>query len=364
MSSIEPQTAPPGRADLLDRYRRNRARSRALFALRLGRCVLQSADRAPPSDRVLRRPPARLQLQHAGQEGPWRPESSTARLEDLFARGIDPPNRRLPESQPTPGCPVAVPRDVAGLCRRGGPARDRCVDERRHRSAWSIPCSTGPRRSSRFSSTRRCTRRRCDTCGTACPSSRSTAPAGYQPAHERGRPAGGVDRDSRRARDAWRRSRRDHVRVGQRMPGVVGRRPELRDRAARCDERALHGVRRGGRLPRPAMVDGGRLAVAPGRTAHASPVLGARRRRLVLARDVRAAFRCRRRGPSTSVSRKPRRSRDGAARASRRRASSSARPTDARQASAPHPWGDDDPGASPRRLRLRELGSGTRRQPS
>ena len=66
-----------------------RALARALRPARRRR-VLQPADRAAPSDRVLRRAPARVQLQHAGEERRSSRPGIDARLETLFARGIDP----------------------------------------------------------------------------------------------------------------------------------------------------------------------------------------------------------------------------------------------------------------------------------
>ena len=65
---------------------------------------------------------------------------------------------------------------VQGVCRRGPTTR--CW--RRWRTAISIsrtiPCSIAPRRRSASSSTRRCTRRRCSTCGIDFPTRRSGVP--------------------------------------------------------------------------------------------------------------------------------------------------------------------------------------------
>jgi hypothetical protein len=122
---------PLDRPAILDRFTRTRARTRALFEL-----LHDAAYYERPI--ALRNPvvfyeghlPAfavnTLVKKALGQAG------VDEQLETIFARGID------PESE-------------AAAVARGNPA-----------------CCTGRRRSGRFSSTRRCTRRRWRTCGTSC----------------------------------------------------------------------------------------------------------------------------------------------------------------------------------------------------
>ena len=117
------------------------------------------------------------------------------------------------------------------------------------------------------------------------------------------------------------------VRLGQRVRRVPGERAGVRDRAPRRHQRALPRVRRRRRLSRRALVARRGLAVDATERRRASAVLGASRRRVVLARHVRARRRCRCRGRSTSATPKPRRLRAGAARGCRPKPSSSARRT-------------------------------------
>ena len=153
----------------------------------------------------------------------------------------------------------------------------------------------------RSSSTRRCTRRRCSTCGIGCRSIRS----GGRPATRRARtdavPAQRMDRDpGGRAtlgvdRDAI------AVRLGQRAPGVRARRSRRsrssgttsRTRSFSSSSRPAATRSRNGGAPE----DWAWVQVGPRR---ASAVLGARARRRWLWRGhVRSASRCRWRGRST-----------------------------------------------------------------
>ena len=69
---------------------RETARERsALFDLIADEAVLQPADRSAPPDRVLRRPPPGVQLQHA-REARSEVRASIPSSKRLFARGIDP----------------------------------------------------------------------------------------------------------------------------------------------------------------------------------------------------------------------------------------------------------------------------------
>ena len=146
------------------------------------------------------------------------------RLETLFARGIDP--------HEAAGRPKGGSRDVAGHgTRRRWPARDevhafaaeadrRVLDAlcRADLERPAIRCSIARKRCSRSSSTKRCIRRRCSTCGIACRSRRSIGPPITRRASVgRGRPGSEWVEIPPGARHARRRSRVDAVRLGQRV---------------------------------------------------------------------------------------------------------------------------------------------------
>ena len=146
----------PSTAAAADRwYRRNRARSRALFDLLDRRRVLQPADRAAPSDRVLRRAPARVQLQHAGQEGARRPSIDAAarnavRARHRSARDRQAQRRAVGTVAAVGGAAIAswpsATRSMRSPTKRTAGCSTRCahadLDSRATR------CSIGPRRSS------------------------------------------------------------------------------------------------------------------------------------------------------------------------------------------------------------------------
>jgi gamma-glutamyl hercynylcysteine S-oxide synthase len=102
MSGTDARAVPPSRADLIERYRRNRVRSRELFAL--------LADEAYDSQPIALRHPIVFYEGHLpgfsfntlvrkALGGP----SIDARLERLFARGIDPPeSAAAPSRAPGP----------------------------------------------------------------------------------------------------------------------------------------------------------------------------------------------------------------------------------------------------------------------
>ena len=175
------------------------------------RGVLQPADRPAPSDRVLRRPPAGLQLQHAREDGARRRRASTPRLETLFARGIDPSEDRRPDGA---AAHVSGPSrdDGAAVRRRGRPPRARGAGARRSRSPGRS--AARPRRGGVHDP-----RARGDAPGDAAlhvasPAARAeAAAAGYRP-RRRGRACRAQEwiDDSRRPRHA--RRRRDALPFG------------------------------------------------------------------------------------------------------------------------------------------------------
>ena len=293
--------------EMLDReaaiawYRRNRARSRALFDLaRSAERLLQAADRAAPSDRVLRRTPAGVQLQHAGEEGARRPEHRRAARDDLRARdrsariaGGPKGSGGSKRTRPTADGVGRVLSDPAAAGRRAtrctrspprpiGACSTRCAGR-----TWivrAIRCSIARKRCSRSSNTKRCTTRRCSTCGIACRSRTSAGPPitpawrtcmkvrpRLPPRSGSRFPAGrvtlGVDRED--LVFGW----------DNEFPRRIADVGRLLDRALQRDQRAIPGIRRGRRLRRRAMVARGRLELDSERTHLASAVLGARRGR-------------------------------------------------------------------------------------
>ena len=146
------------------------ARGRGAVRSPCRRGVLQPADRAAASDRLLRGPPAGVQLQHAGQARARRPEHRRRSSRRCSRAASIRPRIRPDEATGTSSGRRAttvrsLPRKPIGAC------------STRSSAAISIGrvirCSIAPKRSSPSSSTRRCTRRRCSTCGTGCRSSRS-----------------------------------------------------------------------------------------------------------------------------------------------------------------------------------------------
>ena len=154
------------------------------------------------------------------------------RLEQLFARGIDPDS--VDAAVPRSGASTRWPDAQGGAGvrargRRGGRSR-RCATRRSSRTVRR--CSTAKRSTPR-SSTRRCTRRRCSTCGIACRTTHKHKPVDL--AYELGGaprraapcaiPAGaatlGADRGARRF--GWDNEFGEHAR---RRPGLRHRRPQ------------------------------------------------------------------------------------------------------------------------------------------
>ena len=165
------------RQSLLARYDRARARARAVrSADRRG--LLQPADRAAQPDRVLRRPPAGFSFNTLVKKALGRP-------------GIDARSRRSSRAASIREAPRRTRRSARGGRRGRRATRGACAFAERvpiarasrtslatrgPRVARGIRCSIARRRCSRSSSTRRCTRRRCSTCGIGCRSTRSGRP--------------------------------------------------------------------------------------------------------------------------------------------------------------------------------------------
>ena len=149
------------------------AQPRAVAGAVRSRCrhgVLQPAHRPPPSDRLLRRPPAGLQLQHTRQARARRPQHRRQHSKRCSRAGIDPSEDQAGTKRRTS---VAVARHGAAICCGSRSPRARGARARATSIVRVIRCCTERRRRSPSSSTRRCTRRRCSTCGTVCPSIRS-----------------------------------------------------------------------------------------------------------------------------------------------------------------------------------------------
>ena len=245
------------------------AQPRALEdAVRSGqrRGVLQPSDRAAPSDCFLRGPSAGLQLQHAGEARAWpaehrRSSRNAVRARHRSARIVRPrrDSRFMTREQDGPPATPSggLPPKPTGRCSM----------------RWSTPTSTSPatrfstapKPPSRFSSTKRCTRKRSCICGIGCRSITSSVPqATSRRSMARFRaqewiqvPAGratlGLDRDALVFGWDNERSGRDRLRR------------RLQHRTPRRDERGLSRIRRGGRLPRFAMVASRRLGLGAGR---------------------------------------------------------------------------------------------------
>jgi hypothetical protein len=164
------------RERLIGWYRRNRERSRTIFDL-----LVDDAYYSQPI--ALRHPivfyeghlPA-FSFNTLVKRGLGRP-SIDPQLEALFARGIDPH-----ESQRTGS--AARAQDLwparAVVQQFAAEADRRCSTRSEGPTSTSrgILCSTERRPPSASSNTRRCTRRRCFTCGIGCRSSRNTVPQG------------------------------------------------------------------------------------------------------------------------------------------------------------------------------------------
>jgi hypothetical protein len=125
---------------------------------------------------VLRRAPARLQLQHAG-EARTRGPSIDARLESLFARGIDPSDaessRRNGDAWPARAEVLQFAAESRSSCARGTAIG-------RSRIAPAIRSCTVPKPCSRSSSMKPCIRRRCSICGNRLPFEQKHRPDGYR----------------------------------------------------------------------------------------------------------------------------------------------------------------------------------------
>ena len=289
--------------------------------------VLLAADRAPQSDRVLRRAPAGLQHHLADAARPRRAARRSAAGEVVRARHRS-RQRRARRAAQRRGHDVAV-------ARRG--ARLRAPRRRGHRSTRSSGAVRlrGPsgharaKRSTPRSSTRRCTRRRCSTCGIACRTTRSgsrrvsATNCGLPPAAKR-RAVADRSRSRAGARDARRRSRSPPVRMGQRVRRASGRGARVRHRRAQRDQRGVPGVRRGRRLPRPRRCGLPRTGSGCSRTGveHPGVLDRSATAAMVAGAGCSRRFRCRRPGRCTSARRRRRPTRAGRAAVFRRRPNS------------------------------------------
>ena len=239
------------RAAVVEAYVRNRERSRAIFDL-----IDHAAYYARPI--ALRNPivfyeghlPA-FSVNTLVKRGLGRP-GVDARLEQLFARGIDPDS----EAAARAGSGASTAGRRATRCRPSRAEADRARARRlahaRPRSPTATRCCTAPQAAvHRRSSTRPCTRRRCSTCGIGC---RTTQKRRRRPAT---RP---VAADRRRSRGAS-ASRPGTATLGADRERPFGWDNEFarhasctcpRSRSTRHDvtNARLPGVRRGRRLPR------------------------------------------------------------------------------------------------------------------
>ena len=212
--------------------------------------VLQPSHRASAPDRLLRRAPSGLQLQHAGKEGTWRARASMP-ASSRFSRAASTRTNRRRAAGSRRG-PTATPSAASPT----KPTRA-CSTRSRGRT-WigpAIRCSIAPRPCSASSSTRRCTRRRCCTCGIACAFDEKRRPASYAPKTGGQAPRRRVDRHPARARHARRRSIGRAVRLGQRVPVARRRRAGFSIERHNVTNAAVRRVRRRRRIRRRALVE-------------------------------------------------------------------------------------------------------------
>ena len=351
------------RQALIDWYTRNRQRSKALFDLVGDEAYYARPDFAASSDRLLRRPPAGVQLQHARQA------------------------RRSGGRASTPARDAVRPRDRSRTSRSGRAGRAR-------RRQWPIA-----RRSARQFADE-ADRRVLDALANAdldrpghplldraeaafaileheamhqetllymwhrLPFDQKRRPQDYRRASPASARAQRMDRGPGRPRDARRRSRtRCRSAWDNEFPARSRRRAApspssgTTSRTQRSSSSSTPAATRIARWWR-----AGGLGLDPAREQIAHPLFWERHDgRWYLARDVRSDSAAARRGRSTSARPRRPRTRAGAARGCRPRPSSSAPRIGAPTADERrHPWGDAAPRAPARRLRLLELGSRTR----
>ena len=272
------------REALADWYRRNRQRSRQLFDIVRPEAYYSRPIALRQPDRVLRGAPAGVQLNTLVKKALGRP-GVDERLERLFARGIDPEDEASASRSQ---------RDRVAVARRGPTLRRRL---RCPHSGSACECAA---RAARTSAVARGTggvrhpRARGDASGNdalhvASAALRAEAGASRNDAQTtrgRRRQPTRVDGPGR-PRDAWRTPGRDSLRLGQRVPRPRRRRARLRDRRPQRDERAVHGVRRRGRLPASGVVDARGLRLGSSGRHRASAVLDAPQRHVEVAWHVR-----------------------------------------------------------------------------
>ena len=217
----------------------------------------------------------------------------------------------------------------------------------RRSSSPAIRCCTRRRRCTRSSSTRRCIRRRCSTCGISCRTSRSGR-----------RPNARADRAARRPSPARVAVPAGRATLGARpgeipfgwdneFPGLVVDVPAFEiDVHDVTNEQFMEFVDAGGyRQPEWWTPDGLRLGSSGGHRA--SALLDAPQTARGSGAACSRRSTCRPRGRCTSARRRQRRTPAGRARACRPKPSTTARPSANRQDSErQYPWGDAPPDAS------------------
>ena len=158
------------------------------------RRVLQPADRAAPSDRVLRGPPAGVQLQHAGEEGARRRRAST-RGSRRCSRAASIRTRAQARSRRAATRRRWPARDaVRAVRRRGRSPGDRRARQRAISIGRAIRCSIAPKRCSRILEHEAMHQETLLYMWHRLPFEQKRAPAGYRAARRRRAAARRVDR--------------------------------------------------------------------------------------------------------------------------------------------------------------------------
>ena len=297
-------------------YRRNRARSRALFDL-LDRRQPTTASRSRCAIRSCStRATCRLQLQHAGQEGARPAEHRRAARSAVRARHRSGRDARRPVvatvarpwQAPEPRAPSRGGRRATSFTSSPTKPIARCSTRSRTATSSSpaIRCSIAPKRCSRSSSTRRCTRRRCCTCGIGCRSTRSAARRLRAACRRHAPPAASGSTIPAGCATLGVDARAIAVRLGQRVPGAQ-RRGCRRSRSSGTTS-PTRGSSSSSRPAATATRRGGRRRTGRGCSASAiaHPLFWERaRRRLVLARRCSSCIPLPLRGRSTSATPRP-----------------------------------------------------------
>ena len=344
-----------------------RAVARAVRSARR-RGVLQPADRAAPSDRVLRRPPARLQLQHARQEGARPAEHRRAARNAVRARHRSARDRQAAAGAARCDDAAAAGRRATSFTQFAAEADRQVLDALAHGDLERPGHPLLDRAEAVFTILEHEAMHQ-ETLlymWHRLPFEQKRRPPATHRASTARRRRAGVDRDSRGLRDARRRSRdRSPFGMGQRVSGAAASRsPRSRSSATTSPTRDSSSSS-SRRLPRRALVDARRTG--SGCSASASPIRcsgSAHDGALVLARHVRAD------SAAAGVAGVCQPRRGVGVRAVARRAAADRGRVPARRvrlagrASGAHPWGERRADGRARRVRLLELGSRAGRQPS